>query len=261
MMNSARTRLAIAELTATLTTDFDVPTLLHSIAVHARDCFDAVSAVLILRDPQQLAGAEGMQIVAESLRDGSSADPRLHITGPGLSSARDGAVTMIADLDVGEDASWPQYRKQALAAGLRSVRAFPVVALTMPLGSVVVHLDEPWGVARPNDFGQILADLTAIALSTGRVEGRRVSTGETVEAVLHGTTVIAAAVGVLAEYFDLDIAAARQRLVRLARAHDVTPTAHAQAIVEAQNASPRDPGATGVLLAPPELAPPRHIDI
>ncbi|WP_135235701.1 ANTAR domain-containing protein [Nocardia sp. CS682] len=256
-MNSARTRLAIAELTATLTTDFDVPTLLHSVAVHARDCFDAVSAVVILADPQQSAG---MQIVAESLRDGGSADPRLHITGPGLSSARDGAVTMIADLAAGRDASWPQYRRQALAAGLRSVRAFPVVALRMPLGSVVVHLDEPWGLARPNDFGQILADLTAIALSTGRVEGRRASTGETVVAVLHGATVIAAAVGVLAEYFDLDIPAARQRLVRLARAHDVTPTAHAQAIIEGQNMSPSDPGATGILHPPPELAPPRHID-
>ncbi|GAA5073888.1 ANTAR domain-containing protein [Nocardia iowensis] len=260
-MTTARTRLAIAELTSTLTTDFDVPTLLHAVAAHARECFDAVSAVVILVDSRQSAESPGLQIVAEASRDGVSADPRLNVTGPGSASARDGVVAMIADLDEGADLRWPQYRQQALAAGLRSIRAFPVIALTVPLGSVVVHVDEPWGNARPNDFGQILADLIAIALSTGRVEGRRASTSETVEAVLHGTTVIAAAVGVLAEYFDLNIAAARHYLVRLARAHGVTPTDHARAIVEAQNAAPQDPGAAGILHAPPDLAPPRHIDI
>ncbi|WP_280293980.1 hypothetical protein [Nocardia abscessus] len=259
-MDSVQTRLAVAELTAAMTTDFDVPTLLHSVASHAQRCFEAVSAVVILLDRRQTPGP-GIRIVAEAMRDGALADPSLHITGPGMSSARDGAVAMIGDLETEEglDSRWPSYRVRARESGLRSVRAFPVTALTVPLGSVVVHADEPWGSDRPNDFGQVLADLTAIALSMGRLNGRIAATDETVEAVLHGSTVIATAIGILAEYFDLDIDSARARLLRLARAHQVTPTAHAAAIVEAQNSSPADPGTAAALHLPPDLAPPTHI--
>ncbi|MFI6365146.1 GAF domain-containing protein [Nocardia sp. NPDC050630] len=259
-MDTVQTRLAVAELTAALTTDFDVPTLLHSVARHAQECFEAVSAVVILLDRRQ-APEPGIRIVAEAMREGTITDPRLHVTGPGMSSARDGAVAMIADIEAAKDldSRWPSYRVRARESGLRSVRAFPVTALTVPLGSVVVHADEPWGVQRPNDFGQVLADLAAIALSMGRLNGRLAATDETVEAVLHGSTVIATAVGILAEYFDLDIDNARARLLRLARAHQVTPTVHAAAIVDAQNSSPADPGAAAVLHLPPDLAPPTHI--
>ncbi|TLF76747.1 GAF domain-containing protein [Nocardia cyriacigeorgica] len=259
-MNTAQTRLAVAELTATLTTDFDVPTLLHAVAQHARTCFDAVSAVVILLDGRR-SEEPGLHIVAEAMRDDIIADPRLHITGPGLSSARDGAVAMIDDLaeEDGEDPRWESYRKWARAAGVRSVRAFPVTALAVPLGSVVVHADEPWGTERPNDFGQVLADLIAIALSIGTLDGRVAATEETVRAVLRGTSVVSTAVGILAEYFDLDIEAARARRLHLARAHQTTPTAHAAAICAAHNSSPDDPGRSPALHPPPDITPPTHI--
>lgn len=259
-MDTAQTRLAVAELTATLTTDFDVPTLLYTIARHARECFDAYSAVVVLLDGRRDEGEERTQIVAEALREGYSADPRLHAIGPGYTSARDGAVTMIADLDTHNDTSWPSYRKYAVAAGMRAVRAYPVTTLATPLGSLIVHTEDPWGTLRPNEFGQVLADLTAIALSLGRVDGRRASTTETVQAVLHGTTVIALAIGVLAQHFGLDVDQARARLIRLARAHDVTPTQQAQAIVAAQDAYPADPARSGALHPPETPAAPRNFD-
>ncbi|MGM7647723.1 GAF and ANTAR domain-containing protein [Nocardia sp. JW2] len=258
-MNTAQTRLAVADLTATLATDFDVPALLHAVAEHACQCFEAVSAAVILLDNR--THGSGIQIVAEASREDTVADPRLHISGPGLASARDGAVAIITDIDQpDEGARWPDYRHRARAAGMRSVRAFPVKAMTVPLGSVVVHADEPWGNERPNDFGQILADLTAIALSMGTEHGRVSTTADTVAAVLDGTSVIATAVGILAEYFDLDLDAARARLRKLARAHQSTPTAQAAAIVDAQNTNPTDPGAVPALHIPDEPVAPPHID-
>ncbi|MEV0855675.1 GAF domain-containing protein [Nocardia fluminea] len=259
-MNSAQTRLAIADLTATLATDFDIPTVLHAIAEHAQQCFDAASAAVILFDSRRTDGT-GIQIVAEAMREDTIADPYLHISGPGLTSARDGAVAMIADLDdTADSARWPDYRRRARAAGLRSVRAFPIKTMTLSVGSLVVHAEQPWGNERPNDFGQILADLTAIALSMGTVDGRASTTADTVATVLDGTMVIATAVGILAEYFDLDVDDARIRLRRLARAHQVTPTAQATAVVSAQNRNPRDPGTDPALHFPADLTPPRHID-
>jgi GAF domain-containing protein len=260
-MNTAQTRLAIADLTATLATDFDVPTVLHAVAQHARQCFGAASAAVILFDSRRTDGT-AVQIVAEAMREDTIAEPHLHISGPGLSSARDGAVAMIADLDDDsvEFRRWPDYRRRARETGLRSVRAFPIKAMALPLGSLVVHDDKPWGAQRPNDFGQILADLTAIALSMGTEHGRAATTADTVAAVLDGTAVVATAVGILAEYFDLDLDAARARLRRLARARQLTPTAQAVAVVHAQNKYPRDPGTDPALHFPAQPTPPRHID-
>ncbi|WP_194820307.1 GAF and ANTAR domain-containing protein [Nocardia sp. XZ_19_385] len=260
MTNTARTRLAVAELTATLTTDFDVPTLLQSVARHARDGFDAYSAVVVLLD-RHGGSHPAVHLVAEALRHGISADPLLHNAGPGLSSARDGTVTMIGDIVAEKNPRWASYRQRAMAAGLRGVRAFPVTAFGLPLGALVVHTDNAWGTLRPNDFGQTLADLVAIALSSGPIESRRASTSDNVDAVLRGTTVISFAVGVLAEYFQLDVEQARDRLLRLARTHGRTPTAHAREIIAALHVSPVDPAVSGALHEPPELAPPRHIDL
>lgn len=69
-MNTARTRLAIAELTATLTTDFDLLAVLDAIAENARACFDAYSAVVVLVFHRSPTGEAEVQIVAEALRDG-----------------------------------------------------------------------------------------------------------------------------------------------------------------------------------------------
>src|SRR3954468_17270376 len=49
-MTAARDRLAIAELTTTLAGDFDLPTLLETIAHDARTGLEASSAAVVLRD-------------------------------------------------------------------------------------------------------------------------------------------------------------------------------------------------------------------
>ena len=52
-MSDVLNRVAIADVTGTLTTDFDLPTLLQTVVTHAREGFDALSAVIVLRDDRR----------------------------------------------------------------------------------------------------------------------------------------------------------------------------------------------------------------
>ena len=261
--DGARVRLAIAEITSTLTTDFDLPTLLDTVADKARIGFQAHSAVVLLLDHRSDRddGAD-IQNVAQAQRNGSGSDLTFQSSGPGLHSARDGAVAMIADLADAdaEDTRWPGYRSYAAGRGIRGVRAFPIVALGTPLGSVVVHTDDPWGTARPNDFGQTLANLVAIALSVGASAGRRGDTTDTVNELLRGMTAIATATGIIAEALDMDADEARLALQRLARSHGQTASRYAHAVLAAQREHPGNPGVTGIFRPPTDPVPPQHID-
>lgn len=258
-MIAARDRLVIAELTSVLTTDFDLATVLDSVVAGARESFDASSAVVVVLDVFGRTGDAATHVVAEALREPAHADLGFLTTGPGLVSARDGAITMVADLTDAEDTRWPVYRRAALRAGMRGMRAFPVKVLGVPMGALVIHTEDPWGTARPNDLGQILANLTAVALSIAPgAEQRRTDTDDTIEALLQGSAQIATAIGILAEVGGGTPAQARQRLHRLARAHGVTVIGHAVAIVSDYNNDPRGIGTSRLLRPPPDyLAPPR----
>lgn len=186
-MSDVLNRVAIADVTGTLTTDFDLPTLLQTVATHARGGFDAYSAVIVLRDDRRSTAGDDLHIVAESCQAGVGADTQLNTTGPALNSAHDGAVTLVTDLATIEDTRWPGYRQRALSTGLRGVRAYPVKALSVPVGSLVIHTQQPWdGSGQPSEFGQILANLVAIALSTGASAVRQSGVSKSVDTVLEG---------------------------------------------------------------------------
>ena len=260
-MTASRDRLAIAELTATLTGEFDLPTVLDTVAQDAREGFDATSAAVILLDGERQTGDTGVQVVAEALSQPTDADLSFIGSGPGLDSARGGAVTMVPDLADATDTRWPDYRRQALRAGMRGMRGFPVSILGSSVGALVIHTGEPWGVQRSNDFGQVLANLTALAISIApHVVQRRSDTGDTIATLLQGTVTIATATGILAELSGLEPAQARLHLHRLARAHQRTVTEHAARIVAAHNEDPSQIKRSPLLSPPAELAPPPHID-
>jgi hypothetical protein len=256
-MIAARNRLAIAELTATLTTDFDLPMLLSSIAIDACRGYTAVSAVVGLLDDRDHAEDPEIRVVAEALREPTDADLGFVGSGPAYESARDGAVTMIPDLSGTHGTRWPEYRDEALRAGMRGMRAFPVTALGARMGALVVHTDEPWGIDRPNDLGQTLANLAALALTIAPHPGiRRSTTEDLIASLLQGSTTIAATIGIIAETLGGTTEQARLTLNRLARAHGVTVSAHAAAILAAYDRDPSaDLTANELLSVPPELRP------
>lgn len=237
-MNAAQTASAIAEVSATLNTEFDLPALLATVTGHARTGLTAYSAAVVLLDRRQYLEDKGIHVVAESVRDGAVVPVELQVAGPALVSASDGAVTMIDDMALADDTRWPEYRSRALAAGLRAVRAFPIVSLHVPLGSMVVHTEEPWGSSRSSTFGQILANLIATALASGVVDDRRSETSKSIEALLDRSATVAAATGMIAEVLGLDVDEARRTLVRLAQSHGTNDADYARRIVEAHDADP-----------------------
>ncbi|PRC42209.1 hypothetical protein C6A85_000000111685 [Mycobacterium sp. ITM-2017-0098] len=259
--SAAQTRLAIAALTSTLTTNFDLPTLLDTVVENAQVGFAAHSAVVLLLDHRPNNGNDTeIQIVAQAQRSGSALDLTFQRSGPGLISARDGAVAMIADLADTQETRWEAYCAHAASKGLRSVRAFPIISFGTSVGSMVVHTEDPWGAERPNDFGQTLANLVAVALSLGTTDSRRTDTVNTINHLLHGITAIATATGVIAEISGVSVDDARLQLQRLARSHGQTATTYARAVLAAQRAHPDNPAVTGILRPPPDLTPPQRID-
>jgi len=244
-------RLTIAELTATLTTDFDLPVLLETIAADAQRGYDAAAAVVVLLDPRHTADDGDVHIVAQVLREPNTFDWSFQRAGPGADSARLGAVTMIEDLTEHADTRWAHYRTHATAAGMRGMRAFPMTSLGKPLGALVLHTDDPWGTMRPNDFGQTLANLTALALSIGPIRDRSTDTAATIDAVLAGCVQIATATGILAAHLDLNFDQARSYLIRSARQHGTTITTHARVIVSTHDSAPEDSSRLNALLHPP----------
>lgn len=257
----ARDRLAVSDLTTVLTGSFDLPTVLDTVATVARAAFDAASTTVILLDGDHRADDSGIQVVAEALRDGADIDPRLLTNGPGPDCARSGVVTMVADFRSAGDTRWEGYRPDALRAGILGIRAFPLKVLGSSIGALVVHTDDPWGVERPSELGVTLANLAALAISVDpHSEQRRSDTTETIEVLLRGTVAIATATGLIAELTSVDPAVARRQLQRLARAHRVTVTKHAEAIVNAHNADPSGVTRSPLLATPSSPPPPPRLD-
>jgi GAF domain-containing protein len=258
---SAQAGVVIAGVLAALADDFDPPALLATIADHARSGLNAYSVVVMLLDRQAQTEEVGVEIVAEAVPSGVPVDLDFQTSGPGLHGAVEGVVTMIDDLNLAADTRWPAYRQSALAAGMSAVRAFPIVSLGVSVGALVVHTDEPWGSDRPNAFGQIMANLIAVALASGVVDRRQLDTGRTIETLLEGRVAIASASGILAEVLDLDVRPARLTLNRLARAHGRSVSAHAREIVNRHNADPSRSSPAASWARPPDLlAPPRQFD-
>ncbi|WP_328813639.1 GAF domain-containing protein [Rhodococcus sp. NBC_00297] len=253
-MNTTPTRLALADITATLITRFDLPALLERIAGTALTGFDAHIAVISLLD------GDALHAVATASVGSAAADERLFTSGPVRTSARETAVAMIGDASAAGSSRWEQYRALAEESGVGAVRAYPVVALGVGLGALAVYTAEPWGTQRPDELGQMLADLTALALTTGASEIRRVDASAAVQALLSGAATISGATGVLAEFFDDSTSAARTRLSRLARAHGTTDSEHAAAIIAAQNVAPADIGSSELIYLPTSPVPPRRFD-
>lgn len=251
---AAVTGRAVAQLVHTLAEPYDLAVVLDAIAETARDCFDARSvAVIVLTDWTDPTSPATM--ITTSTRDNITVDAVLAITGPGLSAAHTGAITMIDDIGAAES-RWPEHTARAHTAHLRGTRAFAITALHRCIGAVVVHTDNSWG-DRANHDGQILADLAALALSVGEPERRLATMGTALGAIVADNRTIAAAIGIAAELRALDPIAARALILEQAYARGATFTGHCRTITTTHSRNPTDPTLGGLLDPPPAPEPPR----
>lgn len=230
-MTTPVVRLALADITATLCTRFDITALLEKIAATAQDAYGARGVVIGLLDD---GGALRAAVTTPVAR--VAVDEALLTDGPILASAREIAVATVADTSA--DTRWSTFAAAANAAGVGAVRAFPITSLGVGLGSLAVHAAEPWDTDRPGDVGSTLAHLAALALTVGGDEDRRRRPAAAIRDVLAVAARLAEATGALAELFGEDVDAARARLSRLSRARGMTDTVYADAVVELMDRAP-----------------------
>ncbi|MBY6368126.1 GAF domain-containing protein [Rhodococcoides corynebacterioides] len=226
-MTTPVVRLALADITATLCTRFDVLMLLEKIATTAHDAYGARGVVIGLLDD----GGELHTAVTTPVAQAAVHGPLL-TEGPILESARETAVAVLADTGSTVQGRWRTFAETARAAGVGAVRAYPITSLGVGLGSLAVHAAQPWDTDRPDDVGATLADLAALALTIGTDDDRRRRPAAAIREVLSTAARLAAATGVVAEVFGDDVGDARARLRTLARARGLSDAAYAGALVE-----------------------------
>lgn len=216
-------------LADTLVDDYDIPEVLHQLALHCVEFLGASAAALMLSDQR-----DGLQLVASS-------DERSRLLelfqlqtdeGPCIDSFRSGEAVVATDLST-ELPRWPVFAPRAMEHGFRSVYALPLRLRQDTIGTLNLFGHLPGTLsAEDAKVAQALADIATI----GILQERTIRHGEVLTAQLQGALnsriTIEQAKGLLAHAGGLDMEQAFQTLRAYARSHStrLTDIAHALAV-------------------------------
>lgn len=198
MTTIASDRLAevLVEVADTLVDEFDLIDFLQRVTTHASDLVAARICGLMLADHrgrlQLMAASDERAEMLELFQ--VQADE-----GPCQDCFRDGEPVIVTDLRTTQE-RWPQFAPHAVAAGFRSVHAFPMRLR----GQVIGALNMFGAHAEPMDEAdvrvvQALADIATIGLLQERAIARGELLTEQLQAALNSRIVIEQAKGVLAQ--------------------------------------------------------------
>jgi GAF domain-containing protein len=218
------------ELADTLVNGFDVVELLHTLATRCVDLFDLDAAGLLLADQTgtlRVVGSSTEQARMLELLEVQNQE------GPCLECYRSGTPVVAEDLE--SAGRWPDFCREALAAGFRSVGALPMRLRTDVIGALNLFRVQP---GRLNDADrlacQALADVATISLLQERAAGEARVLAEQLLIALNNRITIEQAKGVLSERADLDMDSAFQLLRRYARDNNLRLPEVARRLIEAQ---------------------------
>jgi GAF domain-containing protein len=214
----ATDRLAeiFVEAADTLVDDFDVIEFLETLTNHTAQVSSAASAGLLLSNPKGQ-----LQYVASS----SESIKLLELfqlqyrEGPCLDCFISGEAVVNAELETAGD-RWPHFAPTAVAAGYRSVHAFPLRHQRKVIGALNLFSTDPGGF-EPQDarIVQALADIATI----GILQERAIRSGELLtqqlQSALNSRITIEQAKGALARMHGIDVDLAFELMRRYARTH------------------------------------------
>lgn len=194
---AARLAEVFAEVADTLVHDFDVIEFLHMVTAHTSELVDAEATGLLLADPrgelQFMAASDERTELLELFQ------VQAH-EGPCHDSFRLGTPVVVADLREGAEARWPGFAPRALAAGFRSVHAFPLRLRLQVIGALNLF-GARGGQMEPADVRivQALADVVTIGLLQERTIRRTEVLAEQLQGALNSRIVIEQAKGAIAQ--------------------------------------------------------------
>ena len=227
MVSPERLADFFVEVADTLVDEFDLIDFLHSLADHAVAVSGASSAGLLLADHHGVL--HYMAASSEGARHLELFQLQ-HSEGPCLDCYRTREPVIITDLSEAED-RWPEFAPRAIAAGVRSVHAFPMRLRDRVIGALNVFGEEPLPL-EPTDIRivQAMADVATIAILQERAIASAELLTEQLQGALNSRIVIEQAKGLLSRDHQLSVDEAflvlrkhaRNNHLRLADlAHDV----------------------------------------
>jgi GAF domain-containing protein len=217
---SRETRLnaAFVKLADTLTDDYDVVDLLHTLVEECTAIFDTEAGGLMLAD------ADGqLQLVASTSEQADLVEiMQLNAgIGPCVDCFHTGLPVAVADIENSGD-RWPAFRVEALKQGFRSIYATPLKLRGQIIGTLNL-LSRSVGELNARDAraAQALTDVATIGILQERVIRERGIVTDQLQRALDSRILIEQAKGVLSESASIGVDAAFAAMRSYARNHNM----------------------------------------
>jgi GAF domain-containing protein len=227
-LSTERVADIFVEFADTLVEDFDLIEFLQLVTARASELVDATAAGLLLADEhgqlQFMAASDERTELLELFQ------VQAH-QGPCQDCFRQGVPVVNADLR-DADGRWPLFAPRAVAAGFRSVHAFPLRLRSRVIGALNLFGTDPGGL-EPGDVRvvQALADVATIGLLQERAVRQSEILTEQLQAALNSRVIIEQAKGALAQIHGISADDAFELLRRYCRAHNLRLSLVAAALV------------------------------
>ena len=225
----SRLNAAFVTLADTLTEDYDVVDLLHTLVEECTAIFGTEAGGLMLVDPEgrlQLVASTSEQVELVEIMQLNAG------SGPCVDCYETGQRVAVADIEASGD-RWPAFREEALRQGFRSIHATPmklrgrIIGTLNLLGTSVGFLSDI-----DADAAQALSDVATIGILQERaLNDARVVTTQ-LEAALDSRIVIEQAKGIVAERNRVSVDAAFTLVRGYARTHNHRLSQTAQQIID-----------------------------
>jgi transcriptional regulator with GAF, ATPase, and Fis domain len=228
-ISAERLAEVFVEVADTLVDEFDVIEFLQMVTSRTSDLVEAHAAGLLMADErghlQLLAASDERAEMIELFQVQSH-------QGPCQDCYRGGVAVINADLREAT-AIWPHFAPRAVAAGFRSVHAFPLRLRSRVIGALNVFGTDV-GEMSPQDARiiQALADVATIGLLQERAIRRNAALAGQLQNALSSRIVIEQAKGVLAHIHGITPDLAFTRLRDYCRRHNARLSATARQVVE-----------------------------
>ncbi|OJF12888.1 ATP-binding protein [Couchioplanes caeruleus] len=202
---------AFLELSDTLVADIDVVEFVRLLTGRCTQLLDVHLAGVMVADQHGV-----LRLTAASSEYGRLLELFEIEVAPCADCFATGELVAVLDLDPDRAGGrWPQFARQAHAAGFRSMYALPMRLRGEVIG-VLALLREQAGALSGDDIrlGQALANVTTVGLLQHRTLAQRRVLGEQLRHVLNSRVLIERAKGLVAERLDIDIDTALDELLR-----------------------------------------------
>ena len=231
---------AFVELSDTLVADIDVVEFVRQLTGRCVRLLDVELAGVLVADQHGV-----LRLTAASSEYGRLLELFEIDVAPCADCFAAGEVVTVLDLETG-GGRWPQFARQAHAAGFRSAYALPMRLRKEVIG-VLTLLRAQSDPLSDDDIrlGQALANVTTVGLLQHRTLAQRRVLGEQLRHVLNSRVLIEHAKGVVAERLDITVDVALDELLRHSERTGRPLGEIARAVLNGDRASARaDAGAT-----------------